>query len=63
MIGAVVNIDRTNISIAGSYIAADYHISKVQLGTVFSAFQIGYALFLIPAGWIAGKLGDRKSVV
>lgn len=62
MIGAVVNIDRTNISIAGSYIAADYHISKVQLGTVFSAFQIGYAAFLIPAGWIAGKLGPRRTL-
>jgi len=62
VIGAVVNIDRTNISIAGSYIAADYHISKVQLGTVFSAFQIGYALFLIPAGWIAGKLGPRRTL-
>ncbi len=62
MIGAVVNIDRTNISIAGSYIAADYHISPVQLGTVFSAFQIGYALFLIPAGWIAGKLGPRRTL-
>ena len=57
VVGAVVNIDRTNISIAGSYLAADYHISKIQLGWVFSAFLIGYATFLIPAGWIAGKLG------
>jgi ACS family glucarate transporter-like MFS transporter len=62
VIGAVVNIDRTNISIAGSYIAADYHISTVQLGAVFSAFQIGYALFLIPAGWTAGKLGPRRTL-
>jgi ACS family glucarate transporter-like MFS transporter len=62
VIGAVVNIDRTNISIAGSYIAADYHISTVQLGWVFSAFMIGYAVFLIPAGWIAGRRGPRRAL-
>jgi ACS family glucarate transporter-like MFS transporter len=62
VIGAVVNIDRTNISIAGSYIATDYHISPVRLGWVFSAFQIGYAAFLIPAGWTAGKLGPRRTL-
>lgn len=59
LIGAVVNIDRTNISIAGTYLAADYRISHIQLGWVFSAFMIGYAAFLIPAGWIVGKLGPR----
>ena len=39
LVAAVVNIDRSNISIAGSYIAADYHISMIQLGWVFSAFS------------------------
>ncbi|HWU56026.1 MAG TPA: MFS transporter, partial [Rhizomicrobium sp.] len=62
LIGAVVNIDRSNISIAGSYLATDYHISRMQLGWVFSAFMIGYAAFLIPAGWIAGKLGPRRTL-
>ena len=62
LIGAVVNIDRSNISIAGSYLAADYHISKLQLGRVFSAFLLGYAAFLIPSGWIAGRLGPRLTL-
>jgi MFS transporter, ACS family, glucarate transporter len=62
VIGAVVNIDRSNISIAGPYIASDFHISKIQLGWVFSAFMVGYAAFLIPAGWIAGKLGPRRTL-
>ena len=62
LIGAVVNIDRSNISIAGSYLATDYHISKIQLGWVFSAFMVGYAAFLIPAGWIAGRLGPRRTL-
>ncbi|HEX4271517.1 MAG TPA: MFS transporter [Rhizomicrobium sp.] len=59
LVSMVVNLDRTNIAIAGSYLAADYRISNIQLGWVFSAFMIGYAAFQIPAGWIVGKLGPR----
>src|ERR1700678_181476 len=62
LVSAVVNIDRSNISIAGTYLAADYHISKIQLGWVFSIFLIGYAAFQIPAGWLVGKLGPRKTL-
>jgi len=62
LVGAVVNIDRSNISVAGSYIATDFHISTIQLGWVFSAFMVGYAVFLVPAGWIAGKFGPRRTL-
>ncbi len=62
LIAMVVNLDRSNISIAGSYIAADFHITIVELGWCFSAFMIGYAAFLIPSGWIAGKWGPRRTL-
>jgi ACS family glucarate transporter-like MFS transporter len=62
VVSAVVYIDRSNISIAGTYLAADYHISKIQLGWVFSAFLLGYAAFQIPAGWVVGKLGPRRTL-
>src|SRR5471030_2110959 len=62
VVSAVVYIDRSNISIAGTYLATDYHISKIQLGWVFSAFLLGYAAFQIPAGWVVGKLGPRKTL-
>src|ERR1700754_4367260 len=62
VVSAVVYIDRSNISIAGTYLATDYHISKIQLGWVFSAFLLGYAAFQIPAGWLVGKLGPRKTL-
>src|SRR6185437_7978419 len=61
-VSAVVYIDRSNISIAGTYLAQDYNISKIQLGWVFSSFLLGYAAFQIPAGWIVGKLGPRKTL-
>ncbi len=62
LIAMVVNIDRSNTSIAGSFIAADFHISTVQLGWVFTAFQLGFATFLIPAGWIVSRLGPRRTL-
>src|SRR4051812_35613443 len=61
-VSAVVYIARSNISIAGIYLAEDYHIDNVQLGWVFSAFLWGYAFFQIPAGWLVGKLGPRKTL-
>src|SRR6476660_4406457 len=57
VVSAVVYIDRSNISIAGTYLAQDYHISKIQLGWVFSAFLLGYAAFQIPDGWVVGGVG------
>ncbi|HEU0161056.1 MAG TPA: MFS transporter [Rhizomicrobium sp.] len=62
VISAVVYIDRSNISIAGLYLAEDYGITKIELGWVFSAFLLGYAAFQIPAGWLVGKLGPRKTL-
>lgn len=62
LVSAVVYLDRSNISIAGPYLAQDYGIDKIQLGWVFSAFLLGYAAFQIPAGWVVGKLGPRKTL-
>lgn len=62
VVSAVVYIDRSNISIAGIYLAKDYGIDKIELGWVFSAFLLGYAAFQIPAGWLVGKLGPRVTL-
>src|SRR3546814_8318923 len=37
----------------------EYAIDQVQLCWVFSAFLIGYALFQVPAGWLAARYGPR----
>src|SRR5579871_2800944 len=62
VVSAVVYIDRSNMSIAGLYLAKDYHIGKIQLGWLQSAFLLGYAFFQIPAGWVVGKLGPHKTL-
>ncbi len=59
-LSAVAFLDRVNISIAGSSLAAAYHLTNVQLGWVFSAFLAGYALFQTPGGRLADRLGPRR---
>jgi len=60
ILSAVAYLDRVNISIAGSSIAAEYHLSHIQLGWIFSAFLVGYALFQTPGGWLADRLVPRR---
>lgn len=59
IISAIAFLDRTNISVAGVEMRKEYAIDQVQLGWVFSAFLIGYALFQVPAGWLAARHGPR----
>jgi ACS family glucarate transporter-like MFS transporter len=53
-------IDRVCISQAAPVISRDLGLSKVQMGSIFSAFGIAYALFEIPGGWMGDWLGPRR---
>jgi ACS family glucarate transporter-like MFS transporter len=61
-ISAVAYLDRVNVSIAGSSIERDFHLTHVQLGWVFGAFLLGYGLFQAPGGRLADRFGPRKVV-
>lgn len=60
VLSAVAFLDRVNISIAGSAISSEYHLGKVQLGWVFSAFLMGYAVFQTVGGRLADRFGSRR---
>ena len=60
ILSAVSYLDRVNISIAGGSIAETYHLSDVQLGKIFSAFLVGYALFQTIGGRLADRFGPRR---
>jgi ACS family glucarate transporter-like MFS transporter len=59
VLSAVSYLDRVNISIAGGSIADAYHLTDVQLGKVFSAMLVGYALFQTAGGRLADRFGPR----
>src|SRR5271166_4927716 len=60
VLSAVSYLDRVNISIAGGTIADAYHLTDIQLGKVFSAMLVGYALFQTVGGRLADRFGPRK---
>ncbi len=60
VLSAVSYLDRVNISIASGSIADAYHLSDVQLGQVFSAMLVGYALFQTVGGRLADRYGPRR---
>jgi ACS family glucarate transporter-like MFS transporter len=59
IISSVAYLDRVNISIASHYIVKEYHLSNIQLGYIFSAFVLAYALFQAPGGRVSDKYGPR----
>ena len=60
VVSAIAYLDRVNISIAGQTIMEQFHLSNVQLGWIFSAFVVGYAMFQTPGGSLADHMGPRR---
>jgi MFS transporter, ACS family, glucarate transporter len=59
-LAAVTYLDRVCISRAEGQISADLGLSPQQMGFVFSAFTIAYALFEIPTGAWGDRIGPRR---
>jgi ACS family glucarate transporter-like MFS transporter len=53
-------IDRVCISVTAPSIVRDLRLSNIQMGFVFSAFTAAYALFEIPTGLWADRIGSRR---
>src|SRR5947199_6669209 len=59
--GSVVTyLDRVCIATAATSIREDLHLTAVQMGWVFSAFTLAYAIFEIPSGRLGDTMGPRK---
>jgi ACS family glucarate transporter-like MFS transporter len=62
VVAAVSYLDRNNISIAASAVQKEYGLTTVQLGSVFSAFVLGYAFTQPIAGRIADRFGPYRTI-
>ncbi len=54
--------DRTIMSIAGPQVMIDFGLSPTAMGSIYSAFILGYALAMIPGGVLTDKLGPRRTL-
>ena len=53
-------VQRVAISQAAEPIARDLHVPKTEMGLIFGAFGLAYALFEIPMGLLGDRLGVRR---
>lgn len=56
-------LDRMAINMAVPFMMKDLDLNATQIGWIMSAFFAGYALFQIPGGMLADKIGARKVVI
>ena len=56
-------IDRVCISQAMPDISRDLQLDERQIGSIFAAFGLAYALFEIPTGWLGDKLGAKRVLI
>ncbi|HWH63572.1 MAG TPA: MFS transporter [Ginsengibacter sp.] len=59
-VNVVINyMDRSNISVAGTFISKELNLDSIKMGYVFSAFGWTYASLQIPGGILADRFGVR----
>lgn len=56
-------LERFLINMALPFIGAEFKLDESGLGLLLSVFFAGYALIQLPGGWIADKVGTRKTVL
>ena len=62
-LAVIINyIDRIALSVAAKPIAAEFGLSPVQLGYLFSGFLWTYVVCLIPLGLLVEKIGAKRMV-
>ncbi len=60
LLAAITYLDRICISLTAPAIMRDLGLNKVEMGFVFSAFTLAYAVFEMPTGWWGDRIGTRK---
>jgi len=58
----ITYIDRVAISAAVPSIQAEFGFSIVTMGWILGAYQLSYALFQIPGGWLGDRFGPRRAL-
>jgi ACS family glucarate transporter-like MFS transporter len=56
----ITYLDRACIGTLAPGIVRDLGLTTVQMGYVFTVFQLAYALFEIPTAWWADRRGTRS---
>lgn len=61
-LAVITYLDRVCISAAAPAITKEFGFTKAQMGNIFSAFTVAYAVFEIPSGWLGDRYGTRRAL-
>jgi ACS family glucarate transporter-like MFS transporter len=59
----ITYLDRVCISVAAPSMQKDLGLSAIEMGWVFTAFYVAYAIFEIPAAWAGDRWGQRRTLI
>jgi nitrate/nitrite transporter NarK len=59
----ITYLDRVCFGTVAPYIQAEFGLSDTQLGYLFTAFALAYALFEVPSGWLGDVFGARGTLI
>lgn len=59
LLAFITIVNRVCIAAAKLPMAADLRLTDLQFGWVFGVFAIGYAVAMIPSGWLGDQVGPR----
>ena len=64
LLATLVNfVDRTNLGVAAPFLSKELNLDKVQMGQIFAAFGLTYAIALVPGGYIVDLFGSRITAI
>ncbi|WP_171469852.1 MFS transporter [Frigoriglobus tundricola] len=59
----IAYIQRSALSVPSKQIEAELALTSQDMGTVWLAWYTGYAVFQLPAGWVAHRLGSKPALI
>ena len=59
----ITYLDRVCFATVAPYIHEEFRLSDDQLGWLFTAFALAYAMFEVPSGWMGDVFGPRRTLI
>jgi MFS family permease len=59
----ITDLDRVCFSMVAPDIRAEFDLSKSEVGLLFSAFALAYAVFEVPTAWLGDIFGARRTLI
>lgn len=63
VLSMITYLDRVCFGKVGTYVQAEFELTNTQLGWLFTAFALAYAVFEVPTGWLGDLFGARKTLI